>query len=47
MVGGYTLHVRAPCSLNSVAYYLTHSVSILTDALEGIVNVVGGLYRTL
>lgn len=25
-----------------VAYYLTHSVSILTDALEGIVNVVAG-----
>lgn len=25
-----------------IAYYLTHSVSILTDALEGIVNVVAG-----
>ncbi|HET7897429.1 MAG TPA: cation transporter, partial [Flavisolibacter sp.] len=25
------------------AYYLTHSVSILTDALESIVNVVAGL----
>ncbi|NBP69265.1 MAG: cation transporter [Cytophagia bacterium] len=25
-----------------VAYYLTHSVSVLTDALEGIVNVVAG-----
>jgi divalent metal cation (Fe/Co/Zn/Cd) transporter len=24
------------------AYYLTHSVSILTDALESIVNVVAG-----
>ena len=25
-----------------IAYYLTHSVSILTDALESIVNVVAG-----
>jgi cation diffusion facilitator family transporter len=28
--------------LKIVAYYLTHSVAILTDALEGIVNVVAG-----
>ncbi|MEX1240956.1 MAG: cation diffusion facilitator family transporter [Cyclobacteriaceae bacterium] len=27
-----------------VAYYLTHSVAILTDALESIVNVVAGLF---
>jgi cation diffusion facilitator family transporter len=27
-----------------VAYYLTHSVSVLTDALEGIVNVVAGFF---
>lgn len=27
-----------------VAYYLTHSVAILTDALEGIVNVVAGFF---
>jgi cation diffusion facilitator family transporter len=26
------------------AYYLTHSVSVLTDALEGIVNVVAGFF---
>ena len=25
-----------------IAYYLTHSVAILTDALEGIVNIVAG-----
>jgi cation diffusion facilitator family transporter len=29
-------------TIKMVAYYLTHSVSILTDALEGIVNVVAG-----
>jgi cation diffusion facilitator family transporter len=28
--------------IKMVAYYLTHSVAILTDALEGIVNVVAG-----
>ncbi len=27
-----------------VAYYLTHSVAILTDALEGIVNIVAGFF---
>jgi cation diffusion facilitator family transporter len=27
-----------------VAYYLTHSVAVLTDALEGIVNVVAGFF---
>lgn len=29
-------------TVKMVAYYLTHSVAILTDALEGIVNVVAG-----
>jgi len=29
-------------AIKIIAYYLTHSVSILTDALEGIVNVVAG-----
>ncbi len=29
--------------LKVVAYFLTHSVSILTDALESIVNIVAGL----
>jgi cation diffusion facilitator family transporter len=27
-----------------IAYYLTHSVAVLTDALEGIVNVVAGFF---
>jgi cation diffusion facilitator family transporter len=31
-------------SIKLVAYYLTHSVSVLTDALEGIVNVVAGFF---
>jgi cation diffusion facilitator family transporter len=31
-------------ALKLVAYYLTHSVSVLTDALEGIVNVVAGFF---
>lgn len=30
-------------AIKLTAYYLTHSVSILTDALEGIVNVVAGI----
>jgi cation diffusion facilitator family transporter len=31
-------------AIKLVAYYLTHSVSVLTDALEGIVNVVAGFF---
>lgn len=31
-------------TLKLAAYYLTHSVAILTDALEGIVNVVAGFF---
>lgn len=31
-------------AIKVVAYYLTHSVSVLTDALEGIVNVVAGFF---
>ncbi|HEY0654750.1 MAG TPA: cation diffusion facilitator family transporter [Chryseosolibacter sp.] len=31
-------------ALKLIAYYLTHSVSVLTDALEGIVNVVAGFF---
>lgn len=31
-------------AIKLIAYYLTHSVSVLTDALEGIVNVVAGFF---
>jgi cation diffusion facilitator family transporter len=31
-------------AIKLVAYYLTHSVAVLTDALEGIVNVVAGFF---
>lgn len=31
-------------AIKMFAYYLTHSISILTDALEGIVNVVAGFF---